>query len=205
MTLQLLAWPEIYRKGDARDPRQAGGRPRRALRSSGADFLLILAQILVLDVVFSLDSVITGVGMARLVPVMVVAMVISVAVSFLLSVMSCSPLRLAAVCGSRPAVLRLASSPMCRRCPEPRRGNRRHYRSASRQLERGRGVTSPYLEESDGACDGCVCDELLSSRLPRSLGCVRRHDCRLRDLVTAPALVAQRARTSILEPCSESA
>ena len=51
-------------------------------RSSGgsAAFWLILAQILVLDVVFSLDSVITAVGMAQHVPVMVAAMVISVAV-----------------------------------------------------------------------------------------------------------------------------
>ena len=50
-------------------------------RSSGASaFWLILAQILALDVVFSLDSVITAVGMAQHVPVMVVAMVISVAV-----------------------------------------------------------------------------------------------------------------------------
>jgi predicted tellurium resistance membrane protein TerC len=50
-------------------------------RSSGASaFWLILAQILVLDVVFSLDSVITAVGMAQHVPVMVVAMIISVAV-----------------------------------------------------------------------------------------------------------------------------
>ena len=50
-------------------------------RSSGASaFWLILAQILVLDVIFSLDSVITAVGMAQHVPIMVVAMVISVAV-----------------------------------------------------------------------------------------------------------------------------
>ena len=45
-----------------------------------AAFWLILAQILVLDVVFSLDSVITAVGMAQHVPVMVAAMVISVGV-----------------------------------------------------------------------------------------------------------------------------
>ena len=50
-------------------------------RSSGAAaFGIILAQILVLDVVFSLDSVITAVGMAQHIPVMVVAMVVSVAV-----------------------------------------------------------------------------------------------------------------------------
>ena len=46
-------------------------------RSPGtAAFWLTLAQILALDVVFSFDSVITAVGMARQVPVMVVAMVI---------------------------------------------------------------------------------------------------------------------------------
>jgi predicted tellurium resistance membrane protein TerC len=52
-----------------------------ASKSSGnAAFWFILAQILVLDVVFSLDSVITAVGMAQHVPVMVAAMVISVGV-----------------------------------------------------------------------------------------------------------------------------
>lgn len=43
-------------------------------------FGLILLQILALDLVFSLDSVITAVGMAQHVIVMVIAMVISVAV-----------------------------------------------------------------------------------------------------------------------------
>ena len=51
----------------------------RSVGASGA-FWLILAQILILDVVFSLDSVITAVGMAQHVPVMVAAMIISVAV-----------------------------------------------------------------------------------------------------------------------------
>ena len=41
-------------------------------------FGLILAQILVLDVVFSLDSVITAVGMAQHVSIMVIAMVVAV-------------------------------------------------------------------------------------------------------------------------------
>jgi len=54
---------------------EARDRPARA-----AAFGLILAQILVLDIVFSLDSVITAVGMAQHVPVMVIAMVISMAV-----------------------------------------------------------------------------------------------------------------------------
>lgn len=45
-----------------------------------ASFKLILVQILVLDIVFSLDSVITAVGMAQHVFVMVIAMVIAVVV-----------------------------------------------------------------------------------------------------------------------------
>lgn len=45
---------------------------------SGAAFGIILAQILALDIVFSLDSVITAVGMARHVFVMVIAMIVSV-------------------------------------------------------------------------------------------------------------------------------
>jgi predicted tellurium resistance membrane protein TerC len=48
--------------------------------ASSAAFGLILAQILALDVVFSLDSVITAVGMAEHVFVMVVAMVVAVGV-----------------------------------------------------------------------------------------------------------------------------
>src|SRR3989304_2822329 len=50
-------------------------------RSSGNSvFWLILIQILALDIVFSFDSVITAVGMAQHVSVMVIAMIISVAV-----------------------------------------------------------------------------------------------------------------------------
>jgi predicted tellurium resistance membrane protein TerC len=49
-------------------------------RSGARAFGLVLIQILALDVFFSLDSVITAVGMARHVAVMVTAMVISVGV-----------------------------------------------------------------------------------------------------------------------------
>jgi predicted tellurium resistance membrane protein TerC len=45
-----------------------------------ATYVGIILQILVLDIVFSLDSVITAVGMAQHVPVMVVAMLIAVGV-----------------------------------------------------------------------------------------------------------------------------
>ncbi|HKB16762.1 MAG TPA: TerC family protein, partial [Planctomycetota bacterium] len=46
-------------------------RSQKAVRS-------ILLQIVLIDVVFSLDSVITAVGMARSIPVMIAAVVISV-------------------------------------------------------------------------------------------------------------------------------
>jgi predicted tellurium resistance membrane protein TerC len=46
----------------------------------GASFAAILTQILLLDVVFSLDSVITAVGMAPALVIMMLAMVIAVAV-----------------------------------------------------------------------------------------------------------------------------
>ena len=50
-------------------------------RPGGAGaFGIVLVQIMVLDIVFSLDSVITAVGMAKHLPIMVVAMVIAVGV-----------------------------------------------------------------------------------------------------------------------------
>jgi predicted tellurium resistance membrane protein TerC len=52
-------------------------RPGRGARAA---FLWVIAQILVLDVVFSLDSVITAVGMANDVPIMVAAMTIAMLV-----------------------------------------------------------------------------------------------------------------------------
>jgi predicted tellurium resistance membrane protein TerC len=55
----------------------AGHAPARGGRGS---FWLVILQIAVLDVVFSLDSVITAVGMAQHLPVMVAAMVVAVAV-----------------------------------------------------------------------------------------------------------------------------
>ncbi len=49
----------------------------------GRKFLLVLVQIMLLDVIFSLDSVITAIGMARQVSVMVLAVVIAVIVMML--------------------------------------------------------------------------------------------------------------------------
>jgi predicted tellurium resistance membrane protein TerC len=65
---------EIYAKlevADDDDAARTGGRSSMAL---------IVAQILLLDIVFSLDSVITAVGMAQEVTVMVIAMVIAVGI-----------------------------------------------------------------------------------------------------------------------------
>ena len=68
---------ELYNKVEAaHDERRSAGT---------AGFGLILAQILVLDVVFSLDSVITAVGMAQSVLVMAIAMVIAVGVMLIFS------------------------------------------------------------------------------------------------------------------------
>ena len=45
-----------------------------------ASFTAVIIQILLLDIVFSLDSVITAVGMAKHIPVMITAMIIAVGV-----------------------------------------------------------------------------------------------------------------------------
>jgi len=64
---------EIYAKLEVEEEDQASGGRARSLA-------LIILQILLLDVVFSLDSVITAVGMAQEVLVMVIAMVIAVGI-----------------------------------------------------------------------------------------------------------------------------
>ena len=58
---------------------EVADHPRKIPSGRGA-FGIILVQILALDVVFSLDSVITAVGMARHITVMVIAMVAAVGV-----------------------------------------------------------------------------------------------------------------------------
>jgi predicted tellurium resistance membrane protein TerC len=64
---------EIYDKLEAAHPDTAAGGAR-------ASFGLVLAQILLLDIVFSLDSVITAIGMAQQISIMVIAMVIAMVV-----------------------------------------------------------------------------------------------------------------------------
>ncbi|MFO0834762.1 MAG: TerC family protein [Phycisphaerales bacterium] len=67
------ATTEIHKKLEGEGPEAAAGE-------SGVSFKSAVTQIVMLDIVFSLDSVITAVGMAREIWVMVTAVVISVVV-----------------------------------------------------------------------------------------------------------------------------
>ena len=59
---------------------QLEGEGHAAAGGAGAGFWVVIAQIGVLDLVFSFDSVLTAIGLARDVPVMVIAIVIAVLV-----------------------------------------------------------------------------------------------------------------------------
>jgi predicted tellurium resistance membrane protein TerC len=73
--LLYKATHEIHDKLEVQHEKELGGAAARR-----ASFWGTIVQIGVLDIVFSLDSVITAVGMAKHIPVMVAAMVIAVAV-----------------------------------------------------------------------------------------------------------------------------
>jgi predicted tellurium resistance membrane protein TerC len=64
---------EIYDKVEA-------GEPAPSARAGRRGFASVVAQIMVLDIVFSLDSVITAVGMVNALPIMVAAIVIAMGV-----------------------------------------------------------------------------------------------------------------------------
>ncbi len=66
---------EIHENLEAPEHKPKGRRGRK--------FLFVIIQIMILDVVFSLDSVITAIGMARQVAIMVLAIVIAVIVMML--------------------------------------------------------------------------------------------------------------------------
>ncbi len=70
----LLEIRELITGGDDQDP--------STTKASGV-FGLVILQIAIIDIVFSLDSVITAVGMADHIPVMVAAILIAVAVMLL--------------------------------------------------------------------------------------------------------------------------
>ncbi len=61
---------------DEEETTSAGNKAKRGR------FVLVILQIMVIDIVFSLDSVITAVGMAQELAIMVIAMVLAVGVMF---------------------------------------------------------------------------------------------------------------------------
>jgi predicted tellurium resistance membrane protein TerC len=75
----FLIWKsvrEVHEKLEEDDGHATAGKPR-------ASFTSVIVQILLLDIVFSLDSVITAVGMANNVGVMIAAVVIALGVMLL--------------------------------------------------------------------------------------------------------------------------
>ena len=69
---------EIHAEVDADDDEPAPSTGRTA-------FMLVLAQIVVIDLVFSIDSIITAIGMASDLPIMIAAVIIAVVVMYLSS------------------------------------------------------------------------------------------------------------------------
>ncbi len=77
--LMAKATHELFRSTEG----PTAGGPEPQLATGRAGFALMLAQILILDIVFSLDSVITAVGMAQQLSIMMIAMVLAVVVMLL--------------------------------------------------------------------------------------------------------------------------
>jgi predicted tellurium resistance membrane protein TerC len=71
----FLLWKSTLEIHNSLEGEEEGGTAKAV-----AGFAAVLAQIAVLDIIFSLDSVITAVGLAKDVPVMVLAIVIAVIV-----------------------------------------------------------------------------------------------------------------------------
>ncbi len=72
--LLAKATVEIHHTVEAEEA-EAGGGPAQG-------FAMVIGQIVLLDLVFSLDSIVTAVGMTQNLPVMIAAVVIAVAVMF---------------------------------------------------------------------------------------------------------------------------
>ena len=68
---------EIHREIEGRHRQAPSGTPRRA------SFALIITQLVLIDLVFSLDSIITAIGMAEHIEVMIAAVVIAMIVMYL--------------------------------------------------------------------------------------------------------------------------
>jgi predicted tellurium resistance membrane protein TerC len=75
----------LYKGTSEIHQRLEGDGPHEAASRTGASFAGVITQIVILDIVFSLDSVITAVGMANELWVMAAAIVIAVAIMLLAS------------------------------------------------------------------------------------------------------------------------
>ncbi len=78
----FLVWKSTREIHDNVETRHAGGAPGGA-RALGA--LAAIAQVILLDLVFSIDSIVTAVGMTDHFPIMIVAVVVAVALMFFAS------------------------------------------------------------------------------------------------------------------------
>jgi predicted tellurium resistance membrane protein TerC len=74
----FLLWKSAQEIWDSLEGTEGGTTIRPA-----QSYLVVLGQIAIIDIVFSLDSVITAVGMARDLPVMVIAIMIAIAIMML--------------------------------------------------------------------------------------------------------------------------
>jgi len=72
----FLLWKSVHEVHNSLE----GETDEPTLGAAGASFTAVIVQIGIIDIVFSLDSVITAVGMVDQVPIMVLAIVIAIAV-----------------------------------------------------------------------------------------------------------------------------
>jgi len=70
---------EIHEKLEGEEPNETNVKPR------ASSFAGLMFQIVLVDMIFSFDSIITAVGLANLVPIMMIAVVIAMIVMFLYS------------------------------------------------------------------------------------------------------------------------
>ncbi len=66
-------------------PRSKAAQGEHGGAGSRRAFLLVIAQIIVIDLVFSLDSIITAIGMAQDLEIMIAAVIIAVAIMYVSS------------------------------------------------------------------------------------------------------------------------
>jgi len=76
----FLLWKSVHEIHNSLEGDNDAGSDSGAAAAAGASFAGVLVQIAIIDIVFSLDSVITAVGLADDVMVMVIAIVAAVAV-----------------------------------------------------------------------------------------------------------------------------